>query len=334
NWSHRLGGDGGWTSNHPDAPDRYFAEFQGTRNLYRSTNRGSSFNWVGSGISGGDRNCFLPPHVIDPDNADRILYATHRIYQSTNGGTSWSAISGDLTGGSPAAIRSLAIAPSNGQTVYAATNDGRVLVSTNGGSVWDLKLTDIPGWPRVTREIAVDPTDDATAYLAVSWFDTDQILKTTDYGDTWEALDGDLPDVPVNTVAVQRVGGLSNVFVGTDAGVYRTVNGGRHWSEYGTALPHTPVVDLIIDEDDRRLIAGTEGRGAWDIRLPLFGDEDEDGDVDLFDFGGFLDCITGPGHGPIFDPPSTPCREAFDFDGDGDIDFADFRFFILVFTGS
>lgn len=332
-WSHRLGGDGGWTSNHTDMPDRYFAEFQGTGNLFRSTNTGDSFNGVGSGISSGDRNCFLPPHVIDPDNPNRMLYATHRIYQSTNAGSNFTAISGDLTGGSPAAIRALAIAPSNGQTVYAATNDGRVQVSLDGGFNWNLKLTGMPGWPRVTKEIAVDPLDDARAYLAVSWFDTDQILETTDFGDTWTPIDGDLPDVPVNTVAVFSIASVRQIFLGTDAGVYRSINGGEHWSRYGDGLPNVPVVDLVVDCPNNRLVAATEGRGAWDITLQVAGDGDGDGDVDLFDFAAFLACFSGPIDGPVFEAPGAECLESFDFDLDNDIDMHDFSSFATAFTG-
>ncbi len=66
---------------------------------------------------------FLPPMTYAPDNPNTAYYATHRVYRSNNGGTSWQPISGDLTGGSPAAIRALVVAPSNSQTLYAATND-------------------------------------------------------------------------------------------------------------------------------------------------------------------------------------------------------------------
>lgn len=328
-WTQRIGGDGGWTSNHPDEPGRYFGEFQGTSNLYRSVNTGDNFSWIGSGISSSDRNCFLPPHVIDPADPDRIYFATHRIWLSTVGGGSWTAISGDLTGGSPAAIRSLAIAPSNGQVLYAATNDGRVLVSDNGGVDWDLTLTHMPGWIRVTKELAVDPLNDAEAYLAVSWYGTDKILRTTDRGQEWTPIGHGLPDVPVNTVAVHRIGTHRDMFIGTDEGVYRSIDSGDSWVMYGASLPHAPIVDLTIDDDNHRLVAATEGRGAWQIDLPPLDDSDEDGDVDLVDFGAFSACFSGPGI-----PQLDPTCPVFDFEMDGDIDLHDFAIFMQVFSGA
>lgn len=266
-WVSKVGGDGGWTSLSPFDPNIMLAEYQGTGNLYRSTNGGSSFNASGSGINGSDRNCFLPPHVFDPQTVGRMLYGTHRVYQSLNSGSSWTAISGDITGGS-GAIRALAIAPSNSQTVYAATNDGRVLVSTDGGRNFSLKITGHPGWPRVTRELAVDPLDDSTAFLATAWFGVDQVTATFDRGDTWVSLDGDLPDVPVNVVAVFNDGVARFLFAGTDAGTYVTADDGATWTLMGLSLPYTPVMDLVVDLVQGRLVATTQGRGAWHMPLP------------------------------------------------------------------
>ena len=176
-----------------------FAEIQGTGNVYRADNGGNSFRPRSAGINRGDRHCFLPPMVYDPKQEGRLLYATHRIYESTDDGFRWTAISEDLTGGAPAAIRALVIAPSDSAIVYAATNDGRVLVSTDGGREWEVTRTDNPGWPRVTRELAVDPGDAATVYLGVGWFGVEQVLKTTDRGQAWTASDGDLRDVAGQT---------------------------------------------------------------------------------------------------------------------------------------
>jgi photosystem II stability/assembly factor-like uncharacterized protein len=268
-WKSVLGGDGGYTALHPNTPNSMFAEWQGAGNLYFSTDGGDYFNWRASGINQSDRHCFLPPVAYSPTSSTTLLYATHRIYRTTNTGASWTPITSDLTGGGSAAIRALVIAPSNPQTVYAATNDGRVLVSTNGGYNWNLKLTNIPGWPRVTREIAIDPMDDSTAYLAISQFGVDQVRRTADRGDTWEPINGNLPDIPANSVAVYRDGEQRAVFVGTDNGVFMAAGDETDWSLYGSGMPHSPVIDLIVDYNHARLIATTMGRGMWSIELPV-----------------------------------------------------------------
>ncbi len=265
-WQQVLGGDGGWTQIDQVNPSRMFAESQGSGSLYRSTNGGSSFGSSSSGINGGDRNCFLSPYVIDPANNNHMLYATYRLYESTNNGVSWSVISGDLTNGN-GAIRALAIAPSNPQTVYIATNDGNVSVSMNGGHNFTRVLQSVQGWPRVTRELFVDPRDDRVAYLAGAYFGQPHIRRTVDRGQTWQTLDGSFPDIPVNTIAVNTSGNSAVIFAGTDDGVYRSLNDGRTWARFGFGLPRVPVIDIRLDPTRNRMIVGTQGRGCWLSKL-------------------------------------------------------------------
>lgn len=264
-WTQVFGGDGGWTQADQTSPDRLFCEFQGTGNLYRSLDGGSGWGFTGNGIDGSDRNCFLPPFLIDPTDSTRMLYATHRVYRSADAGSSWTPISSDLTNGT-GAIRSLAIAPSNPDYVYAATNDGNVLVSSNGGATFLVVRTNHPGWPRVTRELFVHPTVETTVWLAVAAFGTDQILRSHDAGQTWVAVDQGLPDIPVNTVSVIP-GAPARIFAGTDAGLYVSMNGGQTYGRYGTGLPHAPVIDLKLDAERQRILVATQGRGVWRARL-------------------------------------------------------------------
>ena len=266
-WTQVYGGDGGWTQIDPTDPDRRFVEYQGTRNLYRSTNGGSTFTWAGSGITRADRNCFLPPYLIDPTDSNRMLFGTHRLYRSMDGSATWSAISADLSNGT-GAIRTLAMSPADPDVVWAATNDGNIQVSQDGGFTFTLVLSGIPGWPRTTREIFCHPTDAATAWLAVSAFGTAQIRRTVDLGATWADLDATLPDVPVNTVAVLP-GNVDQIFAGTDAGLLFSPDGGATWGEYGEGLPHVPIIDILLEPDRGRLIIATQGRGAWLAKLFL-----------------------------------------------------------------
>jgi photosystem II stability/assembly factor-like uncharacterized protein len=268
-WSAVFGGDGGWTQLSQTSPSTVFVEYQGTANLFRSTDGGTSFSFSGAGIDPGDRNCFLPPYLIDPSNASRMYYATHRLWRSTNGGSGWSALSSDLTGGS-GAIRSLAISPADPGWIWAATSDGRVLLSTNGGSSFTLRLTGNPGWPRVTREIFPHPLDPASAWLAVSRFGTAQVRRTSDSGLSWTDLDGvgqrALPDLPVNTIAALP-GPPDRLFAGTDRGLYHSPDGGASWFRFGRGLPNAPIIDLLVQPERNRIVVATQGRGAWTVRL-------------------------------------------------------------------
>lgn len=266
-WTQVFGGDGGWTQIDPSTPSTVFVEFQGSGNLYRSTDGGGTFSFSGSGISSADRNCFLPPFLIDRGSPGRMLYGTQRVYQSLDGGASWAPLSADVTTGT-GAIRTLAMAPSDPTVVYAATNDGNVLVSSDGGASFQPGLTGNPGWPRVTRELFVHPSDPQTAYLAVASFGEDQILRTRDGGGSWASLDGNLPDVPVNVVAAVP-GAPTRLFAGTDRGLYVSFDAGGHWGRYGQALPNAPVIDILFERGRRRIVVATQGRGAWSAPLML-----------------------------------------------------------------
>jgi len=267
-WRHVFGGDGGYTAVDQADPDVFFVEFQGTGNLFRTTDGGATFNQSANGIDPNDRNCFLPPLVVDPGDPRRLLYATQRIYESTDGGLTWRPISGDLTGGPPFSVRSLVIAPSNPNLVHALTNDGRLLTSRDRGATWSLGLQGLGGWPRVTRQIAVDPRNHAFAYVADMRFGGGKVWQTKNAGRSWQSIGEGLPDVPVNTVGVHRAGSRRFILAGTDAGVFLSRNGGATWETYGDGLPNVPVQDLIVDPDHQRVVVTTLGRGVWWTALP------------------------------------------------------------------
>lgn len=342
-WTSRLGGDGGWTQIDQTNPLRMFGESQGTGSISRSTNGGASWSGIGAGLSG--RNCFLPPYLIDPTNPSRMLYATERVFVSTVGGGSWTPLSADLTLGSPWAIRAIAIAPSDPGWVYAATNDGRVLASGDGGATFTLSRSGHPGWVRVTREIFVHPDEPMTVYLAGAGYGSTQVQRTTDAGATWEPLDAGLPDLPVNTVVADVRMDPPRLFAGADGGVFVSDNDGRSWKRMGVGMPRCAVIDLLIEPGRNRVIAATQGRGVWEIaispcRADVSGSSDPndaaygepDAAVDAADFFYFLDQFTISNLAAAdLTGTSDPNDPAYGVP-DGVIDAADFFCFLDLFV--
>jgi photosystem II stability/assembly factor-like uncharacterized protein len=264
-WDAVLGGDGGYTAVQGTMPQDVLAEYQGTGNLFRSTDGGKRFTRSSAGIASGDNNCFLPPLEFVPRTAYLLFYATQRLYASLNGGRLWFPWSPDLTSEPGAAVRGMAIAPSHPESIYVATNDGRVLATHDYGKTWFLSLTNVPGWPRIQRPFAVHPGNHLEAYLAVSSFGADQALKTTDGGMSWESIDGDLPDIPANTVLIDEKKSPAWLFLGTDLGVYYSRDDGGHWEKFGTGLPNCGVIDIRFDPLNQTLLVATQGRGMWEI---------------------------------------------------------------------
>ncbi|HMI87084.1 MAG TPA: hypothetical protein VK550_23475, partial [Polyangiaceae bacterium] len=266
-WRSVQGGDGGYTALSPLAPNVMFVTVYNAGALYRSINGGTNFSASATGITTSDRTAFYHVTVFHPTDPMTVFTATHRVYKSTNQGSNWTAISGDLTGGDPYAIRALAISPSNPQILWAATNDHKVLVSSDGGVTFTQK-TDAQGWRRITRELSVPPWDDQAVFVAVPRFGTDQVKMTKDLGSTWTAIDGDLPDVPVNTVDSAWVQSRKAIFIGSDRGVYFSCNEGQHWEKIGTNLPNVHVNDIRYDPYFKRVVASSMGRGVWQIDEP------------------------------------------------------------------
>jgi hypothetical protein len=184
------------------------------------------------------------------------------------------------------------MAPSNSSYVYAATNDGRVLASTNGGSTFTLRLTDAGLWPRLTRELTVDPSDPLTVYLSGwTYGPAPRLRRSRDGGATWQPLDAGLPDIPINVVAIDPRQSPPAIYAGADDGVYRSLDDGLTFRRWG-ALPTTPVVDLILEPGRNRLLAATQGRGAWTAPLAYcYPDINDDGNLNILDFNAFLNAF-------------------------------------------
>jgi photosystem II stability/assembly factor-like uncharacterized protein len=239
----------------------------------RSTNGGDSSSGIGTTSS--SRRNWLTPLVFDPSDADVMYYAGNIVNRSTNGGVSWTAISPDLTGGDPfpsdgypfGTVTTVAAGKNNPLMLYAGTDDGRIWHTSTGGAPWTLAADpDLPDrW--VTR-VAVDPADAAVAYVAFSGFRngdaTPYILKTVDGGVGWTDITGNLPQAPVNALALAGTALVAS----TDVGVFLTTNGGATWLRLGRGLPRVPVLDIRYHASTNRIYAATFGRGMWRVQLP------------------------------------------------------------------
>jgi photosystem II stability/assembly factor-like uncharacterized protein len=278
-WSNVTGGDGFEVHVDPRSTQVIYSESQ-FGGLRRSTNGGTSFTSATSGLTG--RLGWKTPIVIDPASTGTGLTSTlylgsHLLFRSTNSAGSWTAISGDLTNGNQGVgavvfgtITTIAISPSNRNTLYIGTDDSNVWVTRNAGSTYtriDAGLPDL--W--VTR-VAVDPTNDAIAYAALSGFRVDQplphVFRTTNFGATWTDISTDLPDAPVNEIIVDP-SQTSTLYVGTDVGVFVSRNTGASWEPLGTGLPDGVVVtDMkLLPGPPATLLAATYGRSIYSLEL-------------------------------------------------------------------
>jgi uncharacterized protein (TIGR03437 family) len=286
-WNAVTCGDGGYNAIDPALPSFAIATCTSSNNpvVQQTVNSGST--WIsaqyGIDMSSTERVDFIPPTTMDPSNGQTLYYGASHIWQSRDGGGKWLPVSPDVTGGS-GTVQTIAVSPSDPNTVYAGSSDGiritlsptrsRIQVTNNAlagtGATWTDRSSGLPS--RVVTQIAIDPIDPATAYASFSGFSmatpSGHVFKTTNSGQSWADVSGNLPDIPVNTLAVDP--DIPNtIYVGTDAGVMVTTDGGATWSSLGNGLPRVVVHSLVLHRSSRTLRAATHGRSVWDILVPL-----------------------------------------------------------------
>jgi len=268
-WQRLLRGDGGTDAVSTSDPNRVY---QITRisasspNIFRrSTNGGNTWSTKVTGIDPADPKNFYPPFAMDPVNSNRLLLGTNRIYESTNGADLWSPLSAPKTNGWTVSdnVDALAVAPSDAETVYASAG-GHIFVTIDRGSSWQQRDIDVPGDPHV-RALLVDPSNRLLAYAVRDRFGAGHVFRTSDGGRIWSDISGDLPDLPVNTIAADVAANI--LYVGTDAGVFASSDGGVHWFTVGERLPNVQVVELRLNLALKILVAATHGRGVWEIAV-------------------------------------------------------------------
>lgn len=275
NWSQPAGGDGGFCAADPTDPRYFYGEYQWL-SLFRSSNGGSSFSSIASGISESSPN-FVAPFTLDPNNSSRMLAAGARLWRTNNvkaGSPSWRSIKPALncspTPVSPAHYRldppcniaSIAVAPGNSNAVWVGHNNGQIWKTQNG-------LAGNPSWTRVdgvvpdrwVSRIVVDPRDENRVYVSLMGYVPDNVWLTEDAGQTWRSIAGSgttaLPDSPVSGLAVHpRAAGV--LFAGTDVGVFGSQDDGATWQ----VIPGGPIngsIEQLVWKNSSTMLVVTHG---------------------------------------------------------------------------
>jgi hypothetical protein len=278
-WRMVFGGDGGFTAVHPTETDTWLLETQWTGNLARTTNGGDTLFQSRSGLDpvmasglGPQGNfLFVTPFTHDPAS-NAIWLGGEFLYRGGNFGQSWGkALSSHAPAGGR--ISAIAVSPRANGTVFAGTDQGHILRTTNGtDSVAAIAFTTTQprqGW---VTSIAVDPSSGAV-YATYGNFGGAHVFRSVDNGITWHNLDGSgasgLPDIPVHSIVVDP-GDRRRLYLGTDLGVMVSIDGGATWmsEETGFGPAVTMWLSVIRTPAGRtQLFAFTHGRGVWRVTL-------------------------------------------------------------------
>jgi uncharacterized protein (TIGR03437 family) len=213
-----------------------------------------------------------------------VYFGTHRLYRTSDQGQTWTGLGPsadrfglDLTKGA-GRISAIAAHPaldqsSNppGEIVWIGTNDGLVQVTSNAGALGAASFSNVTRGPlpnRYVTDIGLDPGRSRRAVVAYSGFSAStpeapgHVFLTDDLGGSWRDISGDLPDVPVTSVALDP-NNPEVIYIGTDIGVFRTTDGGQNWERPGPGLPRVAVYMLRYHAASGTVIAATHGRGMF-----------------------------------------------------------------------
>ena len=295
-WFKTLGADGHQSATEPGNPDIMYAETQqgGLHRVDRITGEQVYIQPQSGEGEAYERFNWDAPIVVSTNNPATIYFASQRVWKSDDRGDSWTALSADLTRneeriGLPImgkvqswdnpwdvgamsnynTITSLGVSMIDENVIYAGTDDGIVQVTQDGGKTWrKIELGSLEGVPATgfVNDIRADLFDAGTVYLALDnhkYGDfSPYLLKSTDYGESWSSISGDIPDRTLVWRMVQDHVNKELLFAATEFGLYFTIDGGAAWTKI-SGSPTIPFRDVTIQRRENDLVAASFGRGFY-----------------------------------------------------------------------
>ena len=322
-WYAPGGGESGYIAIKPDDPDIVVASGPIGQRAYNDLmtmyNHRSGQKWIitawpelyGWGV-GAERMKYrfqwTFPIMFSQHDPDVLYVCSQHLHRSTDLGASFEVISPDLTRNDPDKLKAsggpitrdntgaevycnifaLAESPHQAGELWAGTDDGLVHISRDGGATWrEISPPDLPEWALISI-IDLSAHQPGAAYLAATRYKLDDtcpyLYKTTDYGASWTAISGGIPEHEFTRVIREDPQRRGLLYAGTETGIYISFDDGGNWRRAGGNLPVCPIHDLVVKDDD--LVVATHGRSFWilDDLSPLrqtLGEID-DGSAHLF----------------------------------------------------
>ncbi|MDF1612592.1 VPS10 domain-containing protein [Stygiobacter electus] len=293
-WIVTVGGDGFFQATEPGNPNIVYSAWQ-YGNIVRYDKLSGETVDIRPEPAKGEKTFkwyWDTPFIISPHSPTRLYIAAEKVFKSDDRGNSWQEISDDLSTKTDrnsfpvmgkywsydavakdvstslfGLVVSLAESPKKENLLYAGTDDGLIQV-TEDLKTWR-KIEDFPGVPKFTLVSDILPSrfDENVVYASFNNHKRDDfkpyLLKSTDKGKTWKSIASNLPqDGAVNTI-VEDPTNPKLLFVGTEWGVFFSIDGGEKWIQLKNGLPKIKVTDLTIHEGEKDLVVATFGRGFF-----------------------------------------------------------------------
>ncbi len=308
-WRITIGGDGHDCAIDPTEPNTIYCESQEgyLRRYDRRTGSAIDIRPQPGPEDEPLRFNWDSPILISPHSSARLYFGSQHLHRSDDRGDSWQTISPDLSRGLDrfllkvmervwsidatwdlfamsqfGTITSIAESPLQEGLIYVGTDDGLIQVTEDHGQNWR-RIDRIYGIPEYAfvNDIKADLHDVNTVYAALDHHKEGDyrpyLIKSTDRGQSWTSIAGDLPDRHLVWRIIQDHVEPNLLFLGTEFGVFFTVDGGQHWIKLTGDVPTIPFRDLEIQRRENDLVGATFGRGFYilDDYTPLRGISEE-----------------------------------------------------------
>jgi len=295
-WENVGNGDGFWAFADTADNEYIYAEYQGGEisRINRKTLEARNIKPLPQYKEGKLRFNWNTPIHLSPTQKGTIYIGAQFLFRSRDHGQTWERVSPDLTTNDPekqkqeqsggitvdnssaemhTTIFSICESPKDANLIWVGTDDGNVQLTRDGGKTWKNLTPNIKGLPKDAWVSSVEAGhfDTGTAYatfdLHTSGDMRPYVYKTSDYGATWTQLIGPSGDVKGYAHVVKEdIVKNDLLFVGTELGLWISLDGGKVWAQYnGGDFPNVAVRDLAIHPRDKDLIIATHGRGIWII---------------------------------------------------------------------
>jgi photosystem II stability/assembly factor-like uncharacterized protein len=292
-WQSLSPGDGFWSFVDPRDEDVVYDEIQGG-NLFRTRRSTLERKDIRPTPKAGEpkyRFNWNTPIHLSRATPGTMYYGAQFLFRTRDMGESWERISPDLTTNDPnrqrqdesggltldnstaennATIFAISESPKNPRVIWVGTDDGYVQVTRDGGKTWKNVAANVTGVPANTwvSSIEAGHSDEGTAYATFDGHMTGDmkpyVYRTRDFGATWQPLG--LADLRGYAHVVKEDAVSPNLLVvGTELGLFLSIDAGQRWAQFKPGLPDVAVRDVAIHPRDHDLIVATHGRGLYVI---------------------------------------------------------------------
>ncbi|MFW5725880.1 MAG: hypothetical protein ACOCX0_05475, partial [Bacteroidota bacterium] len=272
----QIGGDGFETIWNYKDPRKIIGSFQ-FNNFWKTNNGGESWSSATNGLTDIDDSGIFISNLAGSSANPDVIYTLgpSGVWKSVDFGDNW--VLSEITENWNANNQNpdIQVSLADDQVIWAGFGmgqDNNIHVSKDGGGTFSATNNYPQSLGRLTG-LATHPDDPAVAYALFSFAQSPKILKTTDYGQSWEDISGftgststrGFPDVAVHSLLVLPHD--SNIiWAGTEIGLVESADNGATWNLVQDGVPATAIWNMKMVDD--QVVMATHGRGIWTATIP------------------------------------------------------------------